>query len=166
MQEGIRYFSYKMRKGQFLSQAIRDKSKDCAAKLLNKLTKVVNLQNNRWLALFAQDISILVKTKHPVHVTEFVEVTSDDNILHPFIFPHSFRLNSQADIKYLEDVVLIWIKRVAPGRPYIWQQDSAPYHTSRRTQSWLSENFCDQITSSAGRLITQISILLIFTFEA
>ena len=34
--EDIWYFSYKMRKGQFLSQALKDKRKDYAAKLLNK----------------------------------------------------------------------------------------------------------------------------------
>ena len=33
--EDIHYFSYKMRKGQFLSQAVKDKRKDRAAKLLN-----------------------------------------------------------------------------------------------------------------------------------
>uniref|UniRef100_A0A0L8IF21 Uncharacterized protein n=1 Tax=Octopus bimaculoides TaxID=37653 RepID=A0A0L8IF21_OCTBM len=31
-------------------------------------------------------------------------------------------------------------------RPYVWRQDSAPCHTSRRTQSWLSHNFCNHIT--------------------
>ena len=36
-----------------------------------------------------------------------------------------------------------WIERVAAGRFYVWQQDSAPCHTSRSTQL---ENFCDHIT--------------------
>ena len=39
-----------------------------------------------------------------------------------------------------------WIKRVTAWRYYIWQQDSALNHTSRITQSWLSENFCNFIT--------------------
>ncbi|XP_076058396.1 uncharacterized protein LOC143035332 [Oratosquilla oratoria] len=29
------------------------------------------------------------------------------------------------------------------GRPYVWQQDSAPPHTSRKTQKWLTDNFYD-----------------------
>ena len=33
--EGIRYFSFKMRKGQFLSEAMKDKRKVRAAKLLD-----------------------------------------------------------------------------------------------------------------------------------
>ena len=35
--EDIQYFSYKRKKGQFLSQAVKDKSKEHAAKLFNKL---------------------------------------------------------------------------------------------------------------------------------
>ena len=35
--EDVWYFSYKMRKGQFLSQVMKDKRKDCAVKFLNKL---------------------------------------------------------------------------------------------------------------------------------
>ncbi|XP_076056126.1 uncharacterized protein LOC143034085 isoform X2 [Oratosquilla oratoria] len=33
------------------------------------------------------------------------------------------------------------MERVAAGRPYVWQQDSAPRHTSGKTQKRLSENF-------------------------
>ena len=36
MHEDIHYFTYKMRKSQFLSQALNDKSKDYAAKFFNK----------------------------------------------------------------------------------------------------------------------------------
>ena len=36
MREDIPYFSYKMRKGSFLSQAMKDKKKEHAAKILNK----------------------------------------------------------------------------------------------------------------------------------
>ena len=50
------------------------------------------------------------------------------------------------NIKHLEEVVLPWIERVAAGRLYIWQHDSVPCYTSRRTWYWLSENFSDHIT--------------------
>lgn len=43
----------------------------------------------------------------------------------------------------MRDVVAPWMKRVAAGRPYVFQQDSAPCHTSRFTQKWLSENLDD-----------------------
>ena len=164
--ENIRYFSYKMRRDQFLSQAMKDKRKDCAIKVLNKLkhplqpntlwffsdekcfcqNRMVNSQNDRWFALYPQDVPILMKTKHPVHIMVFGVVSSDGDIMPPFIFPHGLKLNTEAYIKCLEKVVLPWIVEVATGRPYVWQQDSAPSHTSWRTQSWLSENFCDHIT--------------------
>lgn len=37
------------------------------------------------------------------------------------------------------EVVQPWVKRVAAGKAYVWQQDSASCHTNRRTQSWLSD---------------------------
>ena len=63
----------------------------------------------------------------------FGVVTSDGNVMLPFIFPHSIRFNTEAYIKCLEKVVQLWIEMVATGRLYVWQEDSAPCLTSRRT---------------------------------
>ena len=49
----------------------------------------------------------------------FGMVTSNGDIMPPFIFPHSLRLNTEAHIKYLEEIVLAWIERVAAGEPYV-----------------------------------------------
>ena len=65
-------------------------------------------------------ISILMKTKHLVHVMVFGVVSSDGNIMNPFIFPHGLILNANTDIKCLEEVVLYWIEREVDGRSYIW----------------------------------------------
>ena len=62
-------------------------------------------------------IFILIKTKHPIHIMMFRVVTSNDNVMTPFIFPHDVTLKPQAYIKYLEKVVLSWIKREGAGRP-------------------------------------------------
>ena len=37
----------------------------------------------------------------------------------------------------LKVLVLIWIERWVAWRPYVWQQDSMPYHTSRKSLCWL-----------------------------
>ena len=58
-----------------------------------------------------------------------------------FLFDHRF-------IFILEEVVLSWIEMVSTENPCILQPDSALYHTSRRTQYWLSENFCDLIDAN------------------
>ncbi|KAL1116638.1 hypothetical protein AAG570_005110 [Ranatra chinensis] len=49
------------------------------------------------------------------------------------------RLTSDDYVELVNTVVKPWIRRVANGRPYVWQQDSAPCHTSGKSQKWLSE---------------------------
>ena len=53
--------------------------------------KMVNSQNNSWLALFPQDVLILMKTKHPIHIMLFEVVTSNGNAMTPFVFLHGLR---------------------------------------------------------------------------
>ena len=87
MHVDIWYFSYKMRKEQFLSQAMTDKRKHHTTKFFNKCKhplqsdmlwffsdeknfcqdEIVNSQNNHCLAQFPQDVPIVVKTKHWVN---------------------------------------------------------------------------------------------------
>ena len=104
---------------------------------------MINSQSYFWLALSPQDVLIAMKTKHIIYVMVFGVVTSDGNVMLLFIFPYGFRLNTVAYIKCLVEVVLSWIKTLTIGTPYIWQHDFAPCHTSKRIQSWLSENFCN-----------------------
>ena len=134
LHKNIWYFSSKMRKGKFLSHSMKDKRKDCIAKLLNKLKhplqlnmlwffsdeknflqdQMVNSQNS-WLTLSSQDVLILMKDKQPVHIIVFGVVTSNDDNP-PFTLPHGFRLNKEAYIKCLKVVVLSWIERTFAQR--------------------------------------------------
>ena len=86
------------------------------------------------------------KTKHPVHIMVFGVVTSNSDVISSFILWHGLTLNMAAYIKCQNEVMQPWTERVTVERPCIWQQDSAPYHTSRRSQCCLWENFCDHIT--------------------
>ena len=99
--EDIWYFWYKIRKGQFLSKSMKDKRKDQAAKLFNKFKHplqlnilcissdkknfcqdlMVNKQNTCCLPLFSQNVPIVMKTKHPVHLIVFEVVTGDGNAM-------------------------------------------------------------------------------------
>ena len=45
-----------------------------------------------------------------------------------FIFPLSLRINTDAYIKWLKEVVLTWIEREATRRQYIWPLDCAKPH--------------------------------------
>ena len=80
-----------------------------------------------------------MKTKHPVMV--FREVTSDSDVMSPFILLNGLTLNTETYIKCLTEVMLIYVERVAAGRPYACQHESAPNHASRRTQSWRWKKF-------------------------
>ena len=48
----------------------------------------------------------------------------------PHFFIERLRLILDAYVELLITVVKPWITRVANGRPYVWQQDSTPCHTS------------------------------------
>ena len=99
MYKDIRYFSYKKKKGQFWSQVIYNKRKRPPCKAFKQTqasppTKYtllffrwVNSQNNHWLALSSQNVPILMKTKQPFHIMDFGAVTSDGDVIPPFIFP-------------------------------------------------------------------------------
>ena len=58
-----------------------------------------------------------MKTKHPVHIKRFGAVTSDGDVIPLLIFSQGLRLNTEADINYLKEVVMLWIERVAAERP-------------------------------------------------
>ena len=58
-------------------------------------------------------------------------------------FREGLRFNSDAYVELLITAVKPWIPRLANGRPYAWQQDSAPCHTSGKSKKWLSVNFYD-----------------------
>ena len=71
---------------------------------------------------------------------------SDDDVVPPFISQYTHKLNMEAYIKCMENIVLSRTGTVTMERPYIWQQDLATCHTSRRSQSWLSGIFTHHIT--------------------
>ena len=73
----------------------------------------------------------------------FGVVSSEGHVMLPYIFQKGLKVNMVEYHKVLEMHILPWIHKVADGRPYVWQQDSAPCHTSRKTQLWLSNNFID-----------------------
>ena len=50
--------------------------------------------------------------------------------------PHVIRFTSGGHVELLSTVVERWVERVAAGRSYVWKQDSAPRHTSGKSQTW------------------------------
>ena len=51
-------------------------------------------------------------------------------------------------MKLRSSVVIPWCNQVAGGRPWVWQQNSAPAHKSKETQAWLQKDCYDFVPFS------------------
>lgn len=166
VREDIRYKSYKMQSGQLLTEKMKiariEKSKKLLQKIKHPLASNMlwffsdekifcqdqshNRQNTRWLAQSREDVPRIMKTKYPAHIMVFGVISSEGHVMPPHIFEEGLRVNQAVYINVLSTVVKPWIDKVAAGRPYVFQQDSAPAHTARKTQEWISVNFYDHVT--------------------
>ncbi|XP_019886946.2 uncharacterized protein LOC109610920 [Ooceraea biroi] len=100
----------------------------------------VNRRNDRWLAHNPEDIPVVGKTKFPANIHVLSVVSSEGDIMPPHFFQKRETVTKEVYLKVLRTVVKPWMETVASGRPYIFQQDGAPAHTSHLIQNWLSDN--------------------------
>ena len=84
-----------------------------------------------------------MQTKFPATVMVLGLISSEGHVMLPYIFQKGLKVNTVEYLKVLEMHILPWIRKVANGKPYVWQQNSVPCHTSRETQLWLSNIFID-----------------------
>ena len=137
LNEDLRYYSYKRRKGQLLTEKAREKHLINAKKLLSKVKHPAepqtiwffsdeknfcqdqkhNTQNNRWLAYSTKDIPRVMQTKFPQTVMVFGCVSSEGDVMPLHFFQEGLRLNSDGYVELLNTVVKPWITRVDNGRP-------------------------------------------------
>ena len=75
-------------------------------------------------------------------------VSSEGHIMPPRIFEVGVKVNTKVYLDVLKSVVIPWCNRVAAGRPWVWQQDSAPAHKSKKTQAWLQKECYDFLAFS------------------
>ena len=95
------------------------------------------LQMQIWIATNNRDVPRVMKIKFPATVMVFGVVSSDGHIMPPHIFEVGLKVNTKVYLDVLKSVVFPWCNQVAGGRPWVWQQDSAPAHKSKETQAWL-----------------------------
>ena len=96
-----------------------------------------------WIATNFRDVLRLMKTKFPATVKVFGVVTSEGYIMPPHIFEVGLKVNTKVYMDVLKCVVIPWCNQVASGRPWVWQQDSAPAHKSKETQAGLQKECND-----------------------
>ena len=67
-------------------------------------------------------------------------MSNEGHVMEPHFFEPKQRVNKEVYLSVMKDKVVPWMKRVARGREYTWQQDSAPCHTAKIVLKWLREN--------------------------
>ena len=95
------------------------------------------LEMEIWTATNNRDVPRVMKIKFPATVMVFGVVSSEGHIMPPYIFEVSLYVNTKVYLDMMKSVVIPWCNQVAGGRPWVWQQDSAPAHKSKETQAWL-----------------------------
>ena len=114
----------------------------------NRTIIASTLKMQIWIATNNRDVPRVMKTKFLATVMVFGVVSSEGHIMPPHIFEVGLRVNTKVYLDVLKSVVILWCNQVAGGRPWVWQQDSAPAHKSKETQAWLQKECYDFVPFS------------------
>ena len=101
-----------------------------------------------WIATNNRNVPRVMKTKFPATVMVFGVVSNEGHIMPPHIFEVGLKVNTKVYLDVLMSVVIPWCNQVAGGRPWEWQQDSAPAHKSKETQNWVQKECYDFVPFS------------------
>ena len=85
----------------------------------------------------------VMKTKFPATVMVFGVVSSEGHIMPPHIFEVGLKVNTKVYLDVLKNVVIPWYNQAVGDIPWVWQQDSAPVHKSKESQTWLQKECYD-----------------------
>ena len=106
-----------------------------------------------WIATNNRDMPRVMKTKSPATVMVFGVVSSEDHFMPPHIFEVGLKVNTKVYLDVLKSVVVSWCNQVAGGKPWVWQQDSAPAHKSKETQVGFRRSATTFYSSLTGHLL-------------
>ena len=101
-----------------------------------------------WIATNNRDVPSVMKTNFPAKVMVFGVVSSEGHIMLPHILVVGLKVNTKVYLDMLKSVVIPWCNQVANGRPWVWQEDSAPAHKSKETTDWLQKECYDFVPFS------------------
>ena len=102
------------------------------------IRQAVDQKNNRvWASSSTTEARIVTRRQNPQSVMVWTAVTATGRSLLLFV-PMGVKLNSE---RYISDILkgclLTWAKQHFKDEPWTLQQDSAPSHGSKFTQSWI-----------------------------
>ena len=133
---------------QYSASEIGDTSLYNTCSLLIQLMTTGSKLWQRWMATNNRVVPRVMKTKFPATVMVFGVVSSEGHVMPPHIFEVGLKVNTKVYLDVLKSVVIPWCNQVAGGRPWMWQQDSAPAHKSKETQVWLQKECYDFVPFS------------------
>ena len=155
-------FSYVRRRRQLLTDAIKKRRVEKGKKLLNRIKKEKrstmqifsdkknwtvdqsrNSRNDRYLAYCVEEVPPIHCTKNPASSMMLGVIASDGNRMPPYWFPKGLRVGTEEYLDVLQTVVKPWLDAQYPEGNYVFQQDSAPSHKSKKTQAWCKDNLAD-----------------------
>ncbi len=163
--EDLNKKSYALKRGQMISEVTRAARVQRGSTILRELKKpasrggeasklvffsdeknffqdrVVNRHDDRWICAESSELPVVMRAKYPSHLMMLGVVSNEEDVMAPHIFESGFRLSAQDYLDVMCTDILLWIKCVAGGRPYTFQQDGAPAHTAKVTQDWCKANF-------------------------
>ncbi len=102
-----------------------------------------NARNDRYLAYNVSEVPSINVTKHPASAMMLGVVASDGKRMPPFWFQKGVKIGQKEYEDVLTHVVKPWLDINYPNGGYVFQQDSAPSHMAKKTQTWLRENLAD-----------------------
>ena len=91
-----------------------------------------------WIATKNRDVPRVMETKFPATVMVFGVV---------------LKVNTKVYVDVLKSVVIPWCNQVAGGRPWLWQQDSAPAHNPKRPRLGFRRSATTLYPSLTGLLL-------------
>ncbi len=101
---------------------------------MRTVDQVRNSRNDRFLA-FSMEIAPLIHSqKHSVLAMILGMVALDRCRMRPFWYKKGLKINTADYVNVLKDMVKSWQDEYYPNGNYVFQQDSAPSHKSKKTQ--------------------------------
>jgi transposase len=102
-----------------------------------------NRRNDRMIVGQGESAAPVPKTKHPASCMVLGIVASDGKKCPPIFIPAGAKVNTDMYIDLLSTHLVPWLRKNYPKGNYVFQQDGAPCHTSKKTQAWLAANLAD-----------------------
>jgi len=107
-----------------------------------------------------------MKTKYPATVMVLSVVSNKGDIMTIHSFKQGIRVNADAYLDVLQNVVVQWMKKVENGRHFTFQQNGAPAHNAKKFKISSVRMFLNSGQRRYGHLALQIQIHWTITYGA